>query len=46
MDNRGRLYKPFIENLFEAIQLSNANRFVQGPKQFFDDLSKGIVQPE
>lgn len=46
MDNQGRIYEPAIENLFEIIQLSNANRFVQDPKQFLDDLSKGIVQPE
>ena len=46
MDAQGRLYEPTIENLFDTIQLSNANRFVEDPKQFFDDVSKGIVKPE
>jgi hypothetical protein len=46
MDKQGRLYEPTIENLFEAIQSSNARRFVEDPRQFLDDLSLGIVTPE
>lgn len=46
MDRQGRLYEPIIENLMEKIELSNANRFVEDPRQFLDDLSKGIVTPE
>jgi hypothetical protein len=46
MDSQGRLYQPSIESLFDTIKLSNANRFVGDPKQFFNDLSKGIVTPE
>ena len=46
MDTQGRLYTPTNENLCDKIQLSNANRFVEGPRTFFDDLSKGIIAPE
>lgn len=46
MDRQGRLYEPTIENLFDSIQLSNANRFIDDPTQFLDDLSKGIETPE
>jgi hypothetical protein len=46
MDSQGRLYEPTIENLLDKIELSNANRFVKDPRQFLDDLSKGIVTPE
>ncbi|MFL5740422.1 MAG: hypothetical protein ACJ75B_09415 [Flavisolibacter sp.] len=46
MDSQGRLYEPTVEKLFDTIQLSNANRFVEDPRQFFDDLSKGIITPE
>lgn len=46
MDSQGRLYKPTIRNLADTIQLSNANRFVENPTQFLDDLSKRIVTPE
>ena len=46
MDRQGRLYQPSIEAMFDTIKLSNANRFVGDPKQFLNDLSKGIVTPE
>jgi hypothetical protein len=46
MDRHGRLYEPTRENLLDKIELSNANRFVEDPRQYFDDLSKGIVTPE
>ena len=46
MDSQGRLYEPTIKNLLDTIQLSNANRFVENPRQFFDDLSKGIITLE
>jgi hypothetical protein len=46
MDRQGRLYEPTTENLVDIIELSNASRFVEDPRQFFDDLSKGIVTPE
>lgn len=46
MDRQGRLYQPSIEALFDTIKLSNANRFVGDPEQFFNDLSKGVVAPE
>ena len=46
MDRQGRLYQPSVEALFDTIKLSNANRFVGDPKQFLNDLSKGIVTPE
>ena len=46
MDKQGRIYEPTLENLVDAIQLSNANRFVEDPRLFLDDLSKGIVTPE
>ena len=42
MDTQGRLYEPTIENLFDTIQLSNANRFVENPRQFFDNFSKEL----
>ena len=46
MDRQGRLYEPTLENLVDAIRLSNANRFVEDPRQFLEDLSQGIVAPE
>ena len=46
MDTEGELYEPTLENLADAIQFSNAYRFVEDPKQFLDDLSKGIVKPD
>jgi hypothetical protein len=46
MDRQGRLYQPSIEALFDTIKVSNANRFVDDPEQFLNDLSKGIVTPE
>ena len=46
MDRQGRLYEPTIENLADKIELSNANRFVDNPRQFLEDISKGIVTPE
>lgn len=46
MDCRGRLFQPTVKALVESIRLSNANRFVADPRQFLDDLSKGIVTPE
>lgn len=46
MDRQGRLYEPTVENLINKIELSNANRFVKDPRQFLDDMSKGIVTPE
>ena len=46
MDRQGKLYEPTIENLVDKIELSNANRFVDDPRQFLEDLSKGIVTPE
>lgn len=46
MDRQGRLFKPSMEALFDAIKLTNANRFVADPEQFLNDLSKGIVTPE
>lgn len=46
MDRQGRLYEPTVESLFDTILLSNANRFVEDPKQFLDDLSTGIMTPE
>jgi hypothetical protein len=46
MDRQGTLYEPSVENLVAKIEQSNANRFVEDPRQFLDDLSKGIVTPE
>ena len=46
MDRQGRLYEPTKTALVDTIKLSNANRFVGDPEQFFSDLSKGIVSPE
>ena len=46
MDRQGRLYEPTIEDLIDKIHLSNANRFVEDPGLFLDDLSKGIVVTE
>jgi hypothetical protein len=46
MDKQGKIYEPTIENLFDTIQSSNASRFVENPRQFLDELSKGIVRPE
>jgi hypothetical protein len=46
MDRQGRLYAPTIVNLADKISLSNANRFVDDPRQFLEDMSKGIVTPE
>jgi hypothetical protein len=46
MDKQGKLYEPTIKNLLDTIQSFNAGRFVENPKQFLDDLSKGIVTPE
>lgn len=46
MDSRGRLFRPTVAAFAESIQLSNAKRFVTDPRQFLDDLSKGIVTPE
>ena len=46
MDRQGRLYEPTLNSLLDTIKLSNANRFVNNPEQFFTDLSKGIVTPE
>jgi hypothetical protein len=46
MDRQGRLYEPTIENLLNKIELSNVSRFVEDPRQFLDDLSKGILTPE
>ena len=46
MDRKGRLYLPSAAALLDAINLSNANRFVINPEQFLNDLSKGIMQPE
>ncbi len=43
MDSKGRLFQPTAAALAESIQLSNAKRFVTDPRQFLDDLSKGIV---
>lgn len=46
MDKQGRLFQPTIAALVDTIQLSNAKRFVTDPRQFLEDLSKGIVTPE
>lgn len=46
LDRQGRLYQPSVAALFDTIKLSNANRFVSDPEQFFSDFSKGIVTPE
>jgi hypothetical protein len=46
MDRQAWLYEPTIDKLAERIQLSNAYRFAVDPRQFFDDLSKGIIKPE
>jgi len=46
MDSKGSLYSPTIDNLMEKIKASNAYRFAKDPRQFFDDLSKGVIQPE
>jgi len=46
MDSQGRLYEPTVENLVGKIKLSNANRFVEDPRQFLEDMSKGIITPE
>jgi hypothetical protein len=46
MDKQGRLYEPTMKNLFDTIKLSNANRFVDDPKQFLEDMSNGHVAPE
>jgi hypothetical protein len=46
MDRQGRLYEPTVENLVDKIEQSNANRFVEDPRHFLEDMSKGIVTPE
>jgi hypothetical protein len=46
MDRQGSLYEPTVENLTNKIDVSNANRFVEDPRQFLEDMSKGIVTPE
>ena len=46
MDSKGRLFQPSIKALAESIQISNAIHFVIDPRQFLDNLSKGIVKPE
>jgi hypothetical protein len=46
MDKQGRLYESTMKNLFDTIKLSNANRFVDDPKQFLEDMSNGHVAPE
>jgi hypothetical protein len=46
MDKQGRLFEANRYALLKAIKLSNAYRFVNGPEQFLDDLSKGIINPE
>ena len=46
MDRHGKLYEPTIENLVDRIERSNANRFVEDPRQFLEDMSQGIVTPE
>jgi hypothetical protein len=46
MDRQGRLYEPTVQNLIDNIELSNSSRFVEDPRQFLDDLSKGILKPE
>jgi hypothetical protein len=45
MDRQGALYEPTVQKLVDKIELSNANRFVEDPRQFLDDLSKGVVSP-
>ena len=46
MDSQGRLYEPTIKNLVEHIKISDANKFVEDPKKYFEDLSKENVTPE
>jgi hypothetical protein len=46
MDRHGNLYEPTVEKLADKIQFSNAYRFAENPKMFFDDFAKGIVKPE
>lgn len=46
MDKQGKLYEPTMKNLYDTIQLSNANRFVEDPKQYFENMSNGIGAPE
>ena len=45
-DSKGRLFQPTVAALADSIQLSNAKRFVTDPRQFLDDLSKGILTQE
>ena len=35
-----------VKQRSDSIQLSNAKHFVTDPRQFLDDLSKGIVTPD
>ena len=46
MDRQGSLYEPTVENIMDKIERSNANLFVENPRRFLDDLSKGIIKPE
>ena len=46
MDKQGRLYEPTMKNLFDTIKLSNANRFVDDPNQFLEDMSNGHIAPK
>jgi hypothetical protein len=46
MDSKGALFQPIITSLVARIKDSDANRFVSDPKQFLDDLSKGIITQE
>jgi hypothetical protein len=38
MDTQGRLYEPNFRSLLEQIKISDANRFVEDPRKFFEEL--------
>jgi hypothetical protein len=46
MDIKGNLIKPNFETLLSFIKTSNAYRFVQNPKMFFEDIESGKIEIE
>jgi hypothetical protein len=46
MDKQARLFEPNMKELIGNIEKSNANKFVNNPTQFFEDLTSGQIKPE
>lgn len=42
MDCRGRLFQPSLVALAESIKSSDAQRWVNDPSKYLDDISKGV----